>query len=204
MCFLCKPNTDAMQQELEIIISALDTCLNQQNPIGEHALITHCQHAGIEPFNQLSLKHSRELFCAHFLIKHALYTLQNRYYAEQRYHLHISATAIERRPFQAGMEALVEEDRVKHYYLNLDHYFETSEEEVNAMLNNFWRRFLAQDERSEALATLGLDGSADYAAIKKRYRELAQSQHPDKGGDAQSFQKITAAKNVLDRCYRLP
>lgn len=186
---------------LEHVIDCLETHLDAHPDTTEHALITHCQQEGLEPYTQLNLKHSRELFCAHFLTRHALYTLQNRYLRATRYVLHISATRIERLPYQAGKAALCERDPVKDYYLEFSHYFDTSEDEVNDLLNSFWQRFLANDQRSEALATLGLEADADYPRVKQRYRQLAQNHHPDKGGDVEEFQRIQRAKQLLDRCF---
>jgi len=45
--------------------------------------------------------------------------------------------------------------------------------------------------------TLGVDKSADAKDIKKAYRKLAVKHHPDKGGDEQKFQEISAAYEVL-------
>jgi molecular chaperone DnaJ len=44
---------------------------------------------------------------------------------------------------------------------------------------------------------LGIDKSASKAEIKKAYRNLAKKHHPDKGGDAEKFKKISAAYDVL-------
>ncbi len=44
---------------------------------------------------------------------------------------------------------------------------------------------------------LGVDKNADKATIKKVYRKKAQSEHPDRGGDAKKFDKITKAYKLL-------
>jgi curved DNA-binding protein len=45
--------------------------------------------------------------------------------------------------------------------------------------------------------TLGVEKSATQEDIKKAYRKLASTHHPDKGGDTATFQKIQAAYEVL-------
>lgn len=51
--------------------------------------------------------------------------------------------------------------------------------------------------RKQHLETLGLDASASEDDIKKAYRKLAQQNHPDKGGDTATFQKIKEAYEKL-------
>ena len=45
--------------------------------------------------------------------------------------------------------------------------------------------------------TLGVDKTADAKTIKKAFRKLAVKNHPDKGGDAELFKKISMAYSVL-------
>ncbi|KAI1722542.1 dnaJ domain-containing protein [Ditylenchus destructor] len=44
---------------------------------------------------------------------------------------------------------------------------------------------------------LGLDQEADVTEIKKKYRELSKINHPDKGGDAETFDEIVKAYKAL-------
>ena len=53
------------------------------------------------------------------------------------------------------------------------------------------------DARSQALALLGLEPGASAAAIKRAYRRLAKSHHPDLGGDAEAFRRLDAAYRSL-------
>jgi DnaJ-class molecular chaperone len=45
--------------------------------------------------------------------------------------------------------------------------------------------------------TLGVPRDADQDTIKKAYRRLAMTHHPDKGGDPNQFQKISEAYEIL-------
>lgn len=56
-----------------------------------------------------------------------------------------------------------------------------------------------QIERVKALATLGLPSSATEAEMKQRYKELAMSAHPDRGGSEELMAEINAAWAVLEK-----
>jgi len=205
-----------MMDALDSIIQEIHHYLNQQpsdNSLvnescqcSEHALIQHLKNENIAPFSEFRLQQSKDLFSAHFLTKHALYHLQNRYHQEQSYLLDISAVRIVRSPYyinegHCSDGSVTKHDSLKDYYLNIQHYFETDEDEVNILLNSFWQKFLAQDDKQEALAELELPDDADYPAIKKKYRILAQQHHPDKGGCSKKFVRINAAKKLLDTVF---
>lgn len=49
---------------------------------------------------------------------------------------------------------------------------------------------------------LGVDATADTATIRKAYKTLASTHHPDKGGDTATFQQIKAAYEVLSNAER--
>ncbi len=52
-------------------------------------------------------------------------------------------------------------------------------------------------ERQQALTVLGLPSNATRQQIKRRYRELAKKNHPDRGGDPREMQRIIAAYELL-------
>ncbi len=196
-----QPTASHSSDDLDRIVETIDRYLDHSPSCNEHDLIKHLKEQAIDPFPDLDLNHSKTLFCAHFLTKHALYTLQSRYLKAERYLLDITSVRVQRLPFSSGSEALARHDTVRDYYLDFRHYFETSEEDVNRMLNDFWQRFLALDDRVEALAALGLPASSNSERIRKAYRRLAQELHPDKGGNPEEFDRITQAKATLDRIY---
>jgi hypothetical protein len=193
--------------ELNNITQTISTFLEKKNPCTEHEILRKLKSDKVAPFDQLNLKHSKDLFCAHFLTMHALYQLQNDYLGKQQYCLEIHSIKIERRPYFSDSTtndsppSLTFHDPLKDYYLDISHYFETSENEVNELLNSFWKTYLAQDDKQQALTTLELPANSSYASIKKQYRLLAQKHHPDKGGCGKYFAKINAAKSILDTFY---
>jgi hypothetical protein len=184
---------------LQDIIQIIDDYLVENTSVREFELIQHLKRLGQEPFSEFNISVSKDLFRAHFLLKHALYNLQNIYFQEAKFVLDIGLVHIIREPFVSGESSLTSHDSVKAYYLDISHYFETEEDEVNDLLNQFWRKFLVQDDKQAALSVLELPLAADYSQVKMQYKKLAQLHHPDKGGCEERFKKISAAKRLLDR-----
>ena len=191
--------------QLNKITDTIAGFLNRQNCCTEHEILSLLKAEKVSPFDQLNFQQSKDLFCAHFLAMHSLYQLQNEYIDQQTYYLDIQSVKIELKPYNANLSGdkapLTQHDPLKSYYLDIRHYFETSEQEVNELLNSFWKKYLAQDDKQQALNTLNLPVDSDHATIKKQYRLLAQKHHPDKGGCGKHFAKINAAKRILDNFY---
>lgn len=174
----------------------------QQQRGTEYELLQHLQDLGVEPFPLLHLPQTHALFQAHFLVRRALYQLQQHYLDQQQFHLKLELTRLTRLPWQACETTLpAQADAVRDYYLDLNNLHATTPDDVDALLNTFWQRYLAQEHRSAALHVLGLDATADYAGIKQRYRQLVQQHHPDKGGDTVHFQTLQDAMTTLERCF---
>ncbi|QLD87369.1 DnaJ domain-containing protein [Natronomonas halophila] len=51
--------------------------------------------------------------------------------------------------------------------------------------------------KAEAYRRLGLDPGADEATVKRAYREKVKEVHPDRGGDEETFKKVTEAYETL-------
>ena len=49
----------------------------------------------------------------------------------------------------------------------------------------------------ESYSVLGLSTDATAEDVKRKYRELSNTCHPDKGGNSDNFIKITEAKNKI-------
>ena len=55
----------------------------------------------------------------------------------------------------------------------------------------------AWNSRTEALAVLGLQAGASPEAIKQAFRHLVKQHHPDVGGSAEAFRRVTEAYQCL-------
>ncbi|MDO8705926.1 MAG: DNA-J related domain-containing protein [Sulfuricaulis sp.] len=144
------------------------------------------------------------LFRKHFLVMNALYQLQTELFRDGWF-LSISPLDIRLEPVLAtGISALPTGNAVaplREYYLSWDNFSQTGRADVEIMLNRFMERYLAIDERLEALRILELPADAPWEAVKQSYRRLAATHHPDKGGDPECFRAIRGAYEILLRCY---
>lgn len=190
------------------ILDELDQFLNCFPLSNEHQIIKHLQAKKVPPFDSFSLADTKDLFSAHFLCMHALYHLKNHYQRSKKFTLIIRSVQIQRitldesiSVYEISPKALVTTDPLESYYLDSKHYFETQEDEINDLLKSFWQKYVAQDNKTEALATLNLPANADAKMVKAQYLHLAQKHHPDKGGCAEMFNKIRQAKIVLDKLF---
>jgi len=186
---------DDLQQLLRTILA--------QHPegIAEHLLLKQLQIEQGEAFPDTLFRDQLALFRAHFLLFHALYRLRDQLLADAAGLLEIDARCIRLAPYVApGGAAMTDHDPLRDFYLDLSHLTDTTADDVEQMLGAFWVRYYAGNRRDEALAVLGLDGSADLDAAQRRYRELAMAHHPDRGGDAAQFQAIQEAIAILRRC----
>ncbi|MDF1764280.1 MAG: DNA-J related domain-containing protein, partial [Oleibacter sp.] len=142
------------------------------------------------------------LFRTHFLLMHCLYLLQQRWADEQQGYLSISALKIQRLAWQDNQEnTLDRHDPLAAYYLDLTHLDNTGSEDVQALLDDFWQRMLLPINKNEDLAALGLENDAAPDEIRSQYRRLAMQNHPDRGGDAVIFGKITSAYQRLRQTW---
>jgi DnaJ-domain-containing protein 1 len=197
---------DSLNPYLVPLLDEIDRFLNDFPLTNEHQLIKHLQDNKVKPFDTFSLAELTDLFSAHFLCMHVLYHLKREYSDKQTFVLDIQLVRIHRIPLDESDElnnnekmAIETIDPLESYYLNSKHYFETQEDEINDLLKSFWQKYMAQDEKKEALDVLNLPIDADEKMIKTQYKHLAQKHHPDKGGCAEMFTKIRQAKTVLDQ-----
>jgi len=147
------------------------------------------------------LSDTYSLFQTHFLLFHTLYKLRQKLKQEGKFDLEIHCLKIQLVAQNFGTEGLAlhsSGDPLEAYYLNLENY-NTSPEEVEQILNDFWKLFLNYQSRESALEVLGLQDPVDNQTILKRYRELIKENHPDLGGDGKKISELQRAKENLIR-----
>lgn len=141
------------------------------------------------------------LFQVHFLLFHHLYRLKHRLETQGMGSLEIHCLKVRWLPLQdapPNPEALPQApDPLAEYYLDADNLTRTTREDVQELLQWFWRRYRVYGRREEALEVLGLPPGATPSETRHRFRELARRHHPDRGGDASAFQKVAEAMEVL-------
>ena len=189
------------------LIDLLDLLLSE-NPAGfsEHQLFKLFQQAPHEFFATDALRDPLLLFQTHFLLFHCLYHLKQRWAISQQAELEISALLIIKRPFifkqvtEKQDQALLRADPLAQYYLNWSHFSSTTEDDVETLLNSFWRKVfnpINADDIQDSLKIMQLDAPVSTLQLKVQYRRLAQAHHPDKGGDSEHFKKICQAFHQL-------
>jgi len=137
------------------------------------------------------------LFQSHFLLFHHLYQLQSQLWSDQRGNLEISPLNIRLSDYRVGENHLQRHDALRDYYLETSNLDNTTREDIDNMLNNFWRRYLGPAERKAALDILGLEDPVDDQTIKKSYRKLVMRHHPDRGGETGRLQSLNEVIRVL-------
>lgn len=177
--------------------------------INEHTLIKELGEAGVIEVTPATFSDTMTLFRTHFLIYNALYELKDHLIRNAHWILEISAVNIQLHPYEFGHPLLEEKDPMRDYYLDLSALQETTEEELDDMLRNFWKKIDSEEDKAvprglsqRALECLDLSEPITFAEIKKRYRKLAMQHHPDRGGDPSKIQEINEAMAVLKAAFQ--
>lgn len=152
-------------------------------------------------------------FQKHFLTMHALYRLQAKL-DNSHTRLHISPDAIyisnldqedsSARPTaqeEETEEACAAERALRDYYLDLKQMI-LYQGTVAHSADEYQRRHLSIVQHGDAYAALELNAGANWAAVQSAYRQKAVQFHPDKGGNAQDFQRIREAYQYLKSALR--
>ena len=186
------------ETDLSLLQDMIAAYVNKHPGCSEHDLINWLKAPEQAYFDASALSDSQMLFRTHFLVMHCLYRLREQWLKQAHCWLEISPLSINKLPLSDSTSgsAVTDTDALAAYYLNLEE-LATSQEDVEAMLRNFWQRLLIPQSQPDDLATLELDESADAKTIRAQYRRLAMTHHPDKGGDSERFQQITSAYQRL-------
>lgn len=188
-------DAEYMTLSIEPILDAVKKVLSSADftSISEYDLMSKLKEQGYFPFLDNHPGNNHALFCAHFLLYHVLYLWRDECHQARLADLEISALAIGLRKYTAGELAVVQHDPLREYYCNLENLLRTDEQAVSALLDDFWRRYCRQDQRTAALKVLDLADPVDDYVIKLQYRKLVMQHHPDRGGDKQRLQQLNEA-----------
>ena len=144
------------------------------------------------------------LFQSHFVLFHALYRLRAFFLLNKQADIHISASLIQRLPYHANAEGLVTVNKLEEYYLDWNNFSQTNEQDVEALLDTFWRKMLGNvsinvnpKDVTAAYVAVDLPFDSELALVKSRYHKLQHMHHPDKGGDHHQAQEIELHFRVL-------
>ena len=189
--------SNTFQQKLREVLRA------HPDGLSEFELIKQLEASGETGFESGCLANPLSLFQTHFLLFNGLYQLADQLASQgnERLSIHtlciqLSTTSPSKAPQEISMP-----DAMREYYLDLSNLENTNEGEVEELLSLFWARFLANDDRADALATLNLQDPVDWQTIKTQHRRLAMQHHPDRGGDEQQLQAINAAMTMLQQTH---
>ena len=177
--------------------------------LNEHALIKALGETGVIEVTPSTFSDTMTLFRTHFLVYNALYELKDELIKKAHWIMEISAVNIQLHPYEFGHDLLEEKDPMRDYYLDLTALQETTEEELDDMLRNFWKKIDIEEEKQvkrglsqRALECLELSEPITFAEIKQRYRKLAMQHHPDRGGDPIKIQEINEAMAILKAAFQ--
>lgn len=184
----------------QAFVSSIQAFLDE-HPEGfkEYDLLYHLDEQGF--FLELDTEASSSLllFQKHFLLFHVLYSINQQLVADKQGALSISPLLIKKLDHVAADTQIGALDALSEYYLDMNHLESANEENVNELLDLFWRKYLRNEKRGDALKVLGLSEPVTDKEIVQRYRELVSVHHPDKGGDTDKIQAINEAYAVLIR-----
>lgn len=196
-----------MRFEQTLLFDALKIILSDGTAIKEYELLQLLQKPPWELFAANALTTELQLFQTHFALFHTLYQLQEHWLVEGQGYLKISALHIQLLDDTAkGIEDEAEA-KIKAYYNDWRHFSDTTEQDVEALLDSFWRSFgnvehwqlPGQSEIQAALTFFALPQQASWPAIRRSYLKFQLQNHPDRGGDVQLSKSAASHFDVLKR-----
>jgi len=188
---------------LDALVKHLHEVLIQHpDGIREYDLMAALDQRCVAGFGKTAFADHLSMFQSHFLLFHSLYVLRDRLHKQAESGLDIHCLSIRLMPFvNQSNGGLQQHDPLRDYYLDFSNFEKTDAADVDQLLNGFWHRFVAMDERQNALQQLGLSDPIEYAEIKAQYRRLVMEHHPDRGGDHDRLLLINEAMQTLDTIY---
>lgn len=147
----------------------------------------------LREFPQQSLSDPYYLFQCHFLLRHCLYRLRNRWRESHQGELILTALSIECTHWIPGTIGLQLYDRVAEFYVDLNNLTRLDRDDITLLLNGFWDRYAARQAKSDLCRLLELDPDSADERIQRAWRQSTQRLHPDKGGDIERFKQVQSA-----------
>lgn len=199
-----------MRFEQELLFDALRAILSDTVPLKEFELLQQLQSPPWELFEKNALSNELRLFQTHFTLFHTLYQLQDYWLAEGLGYLKISALHIQLMPGEGAGLIDEAEHKIKRYYNDWRHFSQTTEQDVAALLDSFWREFgqskqwqsPATTEVHNAFVFFTLSQKSSWSEVKRCYLKFQLDHHPDRGGDGQLCQQGAVHFDVLKRFYK--
>lgn len=182
------------------LIADILSLLNQSpEGITEYLIIKSLEeHIG---FENIATDYQLAIFQKHFMVMNALYQLQKELIEEEQIFLDISPLKIQLiiPGTQSHNRELTEsvDTKLSEYYLDWTNFENTNKQDVEKLLESFWKLYINADKRMAALLILELEENACGETINQRYRKLAALHHPDRGGDSVTFIRIRQAYETL-------
>ncbi|WP_444994815.1 DNA-J related domain-containing protein [Aliikangiella sp. IMCC44359] len=173
----------------------IEYLIAQECSVKEYLLLKYLEDKYPDFFHEI--KDSSSLYKKHFFLFYHLYKINDQL-LEYGWRIIMSPLMIELLPCGEKKGELGKSDELRKFYTNKDN-LQLSESEIIEMQKAFWEKYLAIDQKAKALKVLGLESleSIDAATVKKRFNELAQKHHPDKGGEQDYFIELRDAYNHL-------
>lgn len=191
-----------VEDTLEPLQALLSLYLADGHCCSEYDVLRWLQEPQQGLFSPSALQETQSMFQAHFLLMHCLYTLRQQWANERSALLDISALHIQKHPWPAHSDNRQpsQHDPLAAYYLDLQH-LQTSDDDIEQLLRNFWQRLLQPADEAADLATLELQPPTDAGEIRLQYKKLAMRHHPDRGGQPERFRDIQSAYQRLRQRY---
>ncbi len=177
--------------------------------LSEFDLLKKLQAEPFGVFEELNMHDSLIMFRCHFILFNSLYRLQDIWLKSGEGRLDVFTTNIKLETLydhQPTDKKVEQSDSLRQYYLDWSNFDDTSSDDVDALLNDFWEAYVSGRfnrpsicDINTARDILGFDASEviKKSELKRRYFTLQGLNHPDKGGDAARSQSISWAYGCL-------
>jgi hypothetical protein len=183
------PHTPSDWAPLQPILQ--DILLTHSDGLSEFELFNLLKSPPYELFPTEALRDPLSLFQSHFILFNALYQLRDTWLRNKTGLLQIHFSCIRCTPWEAGQNAVITQDKLRAYYLDLTNLSDTDQTQVEALLDSFWLAFSGMPNQvkdhnmplQQALDLFNLTTPFSSLQLKQRYRKMLHKHHPDKGGN---------------------